>query len=71
MYVADATAAARGKASSLVLELVSVALREMGSALASDVKFRLSEARKNSGAACDIAQLAWEALRAFSETIVE
>jgi len=71
VYVADATAAGPGRAKTLVLELVSAAVREVGSLLASDVKFRLSEARKDSGAACDIAQLAWEGLSAFADRIVE
>lgn len=67
MYVADALAAPRGRAKSLALELVSALLRGMASELASDVKCRLTIARENSGAACDIAQLAREALLAFSE----
>lgn len=67
MYVADALAAGEGRARTLALQLVSVALRALGSELASGVKCRLSKARQDSGAARDIAQLAWEAISEFSK----
>lgn len=60
-----------GRAKSLVRELELELLRGLGSVLASDVKCRLTKARENSGAACDIAQLAREALLAFSEEFVK
>lgn len=47
-----------------------VSTLEFGPLLVSGVKCRLSEARRISGAACDIAQLAWEAQSAPTGLIV-
>lgn len=71
MYRADELAGPAGTAKNLALQLVSAALRGLGSELASGVKCRLSKARQDSGAARDIAQLAWEALSEFSKRIVD
>jgi len=42
------------------VEFKDVSCLEVGPLLLSGVKCRLSEARRFSGAACDVAQLAWE-----------
>jgi hypothetical protein len=71
VYRADELAGPAGTAKNLALQLVSAALRGLGSELASGVKCRLRNARQDSGAARGIAQLAWEAIDAFSERIRE